>query len=70
MKKWIRKLFRKTSINKEYLEFCRLTQKYPAMAGAKLRYFWYCSSMEDKFRHLGWYCKFAKKYGLNIKVNA
>jgi hypothetical protein len=64
----LKKYFRKTSINKKYLEFCRLTQKYPIMAKAQLRWFWYCETMPDRFRHLVWYCNFAKKYGLYVDV--
>lgn len=68
IKRFIIKHFRKTSINKEYLDLCRLAQKYPEICIGKVRQFFYCNYIENLYKHLGWFCKFTKKYGLSIKV--
>lgn len=59
---------RKPIINKEYLDLCRTTQKYPAVAISQVRYFFYGNYIKDLYRHLGWYINFASKYGLKINV--
>ena len=68
IKKILIKKFRKTSINKEYLDLCRLVQKYPEICIGKVRQFFYCNYIENRYKHLGWFCKFTKKYGLSINV--
>ena len=64
----MKKLFRKTSLNKDYYDLCRNTQRCPMVAGIEARYFFYTMCIEDLYRHLSWYVGFAKKNGLVLKV--
>ena len=63
------KLFRKTSLNKNYYELCRTTKKYPHLARAAVQWFFYTECPANNlYRHLGWYIEFAKRHGLNVRV--